>query len=92
MRKSRTGDFSRCTHGIRSTYVYGCRCEECTEAHRVYCAQRRWSGVLADKPDDPRHGTPSGYTNYGCRCLACRQAYVPINAATKAQIRARANG
>lgn len=25
-------------------------------------------------PDDPRHGTASGYTNYGCRCDECRAA------------------
>ena len=23
---------------------------------------------------DPRHGTNNGYTNYGCRCAACRAA------------------
>lgn len=24
--------------------------------------------------DDPRHGTPNGYGNLGCRCDACREA------------------
>jgi hypothetical protein len=28
--------------------------------------------VLA--PDDPRHGTPNGYANLGCRCEFCRKA------------------
>lgn len=25
-------------------------------------------------PDDPRHGTENGYTNYECRCQRCRAA------------------
>ena len=24
--------------------------------------------------DDPRHGTPTGYGNWGCRCEPCRAA------------------
>lgn len=28
-------------HGTRSKYVGGCRCSDCTEAHRVYAAKRR---------------------------------------------------
>jgi len=24
--------------------------------------------------DDPRHGTPNGYGNLGCRCAPCREA------------------
>ena len=26
------------------------------------------------KPDDPRHGTPNGYTNHYCRCNKCKEA------------------
>jgi hypothetical protein len=26
--------------------------------------------------DDPRHGTANGYHNLGCRCAACRAAWV----------------
>lgn len=26
-------------------------------------------------PDDPRHGTPNGYNNFGCRCGPCRTAW-----------------
>lgn len=29
------------THGIASTYNVGCRCEKCTEAHRVYTKKKR---------------------------------------------------
>lgn len=25
-------------------------------------------------PDDPRHGTTNGYTNYRCRCDRCKDA------------------
>lgn len=25
-------------------------------------------------PDDPRHGTPNGYNNHGCRCVDCKAA------------------
>lgn len=26
-------------------------------------------------PDDPRHGTTNGYTNRGCRCQPCKDAW-----------------
>ena len=26
-------------------------------------------------PDDPRHGTDNGYSNLGCRCQPCRDAF-----------------
>ena len=26
-------------------------------------------------PEDPRHGTPNGYGNCGCRCQKCRDAH-----------------
>ena len=29
------------THGLRSTYVHGCRCDACREAERVYKAHYR---------------------------------------------------
>lgn len=35
-------------HGRRGTYVQGCRCPECREAHRAYMERwRRRSGVSA---------------------------------------------
>jgi hypothetical protein len=33
------------------------------------------------KDDDPRHGTPNGYGNLGCRCDACRAAHAINHAA-----------
>lgn len=28
-------------------------------------------------PDDSRHGTVNGYSNHGCRCQKCRDAWTP---------------
>lgn len=35
------------------------------------------------KPDDPRHGTPNGYNNLGCRCSACRAAFAAYHTARR---------
>lgn len=40
--------------------------------NHVRCAMRALARMRAD-PDDPHHGTPTGY-NYGCRCERCREA------------------
>lgn len=76
------------THGTRSTYNAGCRCDDCTEATRVYANAMRVGRAL--DPDDPRHGTANGYGNWNCRCLECCQAYAPINAANRARRKANA--
>lgn len=56
-------------HGT-SGYVYGCRCEICTRAHRTYaeeyCSRRLTRG-------DFTHGTHLGY-QFGCRCRECLDA------------------
>ena len=39
---------------------------------REYQAKQRLKGLL---PDDPRHGSINGYTNYACRCEECREAW-----------------
>jgi hypothetical protein len=41
-------------------------------------------------PDDPRHGTPNGYGNLGCRCAACREANRVNHARYMAKVRAEA--
>jgi hypothetical protein len=58
----------------RSGYVGGCRCEVCTEAHRVYMAEVRER--LHERPI-PRgsHGTKSTYNDWGCRCRRCTEAH-----------------
>lgn len=38
---------------------------------REKCARQR--EALRRNPDDPRHGTRTGYT-YGCKCAACKEA------------------
>lgn len=60
------------THGTRSRYRKGCRCEECTVANREY--MRRFRARAQLRPDDWAHGLASTYSNFGCRCDACREA------------------
>lgn len=36
--------------------------------------RNRQARGLAD--DDPRHGTTGGYSNWGCRCVACSSVWV----------------
>lgn len=38
----------------------------------VVTGQRLFGGVSTLLPDDPRHGTSSGYSRHRCRCDACR--------------------
>lgn len=62
-------------HGTTTGYKAGCR-DRCCRAAAT--AQRRYHRALARKrglaPDDPRHGTLNGQTNWGCRCEPCRNA------------------
>lgn len=71
-------------HG-RSAYSSGkCRCLFCTQAQRDYIAalQARLH-AQGLPPDDPRHGTHNGYSNYGCRCGACSQVWSAYNRARR---------
>jgi hypothetical protein len=40
-------------HGTRRRYVEGCRCEDCTQANRVYFRRRRAAKVLSPAAVDP---------------------------------------
>lgn len=43
-----------------------------------YSTDRVWSGIvnrIQPGDGDKRHGTTGGYTNHGCRCNACRDAW-----------------
>ena len=62
--------------GSGSAYAnYGCRCEECTEAHSKRIKRRQYERALEPKnPNDPRHGTYSFYNNHGCRCGPCKES------------------
>lgn len=73
-------------HGTPSTYGnWGCQCRPCTEAQRVAMAaarERRRSrrvtddqGRLVTRVPDVRHGSDSTYTNWGCQCAPCTEAW-----------------
>lgn len=47
-------------------------CRECIRLENTVSRARRFQDGLP--ANDPRHGTPNGYTNYGCRCEPCRAA------------------
>lgn len=40
-------------------------------------------------PEDPRHGTVNGYSNYRCRCLPCRDAHSAYQVELRAHWRKR---
>lgn len=60
------------THGIAATYKHGCRCGDCTEAHRIWHAAK--CRELAARPRGTVPHGLSGYNNWGCRCTACTAA------------------
>lgn len=62
-------------HGARR-YNRGCRCDVCKAGHARRAAEQREERrrrVL--EPEDPRHGTPNFYSNFGCHCDRCRSAW-----------------
>lgn len=78
-------------HGEPNTYKRGCRCRECREANRVYqaAASKRRSAdpTLADRAG---HGSSSTYSNYACRCDACREAHTDAMRQRRARLKERA--
>lgn len=50
---------------------------------------KRWEPTPLDA-DDPRHGTPTGYMNHGCRCEPCKVARKVYRAERKANPTGRA--
>jgi hypothetical protein len=69
---------SEAKHGGNHYVNDGCRCETCTEAHRVLTAARRSARYettrLYGLPDHVAHGS-SAYLNWGCRCSVCRSSH-----------------
>ncbi len=64
--------------GAGTSYeYYGCRCDECRDAHRRRIARRKAERAAQVKesglPDGVEHGK-SAYTNWGCRCDVCTDA------------------
>ena len=71
-------------HGTYNGYKhYGCRCRKCVKAYKEACerGKARYKAQMAN-PDDPRHGTITGY-QYGCRCEKCKAADKAYNKAEK---------
>jgi hypothetical protein len=62
------------THGRVSTYRHGCRCPDCqaAEAARKHALKVKRRGQ--SPPDGTPHGAYSTYTNWSCRCEACKTA------------------
>ena len=66
-------------HGTHGRYVAGpCRCQACTTANRVYCAnrkkQRRAYLEANGLPSSVEHGI-NAYLSWSCRCDVCRTAW-----------------
>lgn len=64
------------THGKRSTYNRGCRCEKCFQAQKEYqeAGHRNRRLALAAGLIEVNHGTTNAYWNYACRCEPCKAA------------------
>ena len=52
---------------------YQRRCKECSKAWASSSRRKRRERGLPD-PNDPRHGTTTGYGSYGCKCDLCMEA------------------
>lgn len=75
-------------HGHYRTYLKGCRCADCREAHRTKNARLR--ATWAQDPsaaDRAGHGKAATYSNYGCRCSECCEANTAHVAAYRARNR-----
>jgi hypothetical protein len=61
-------------HGTISSYRSGCRCDACMEVNRRSRREGRKRSIARGIPDRVPHGTASTYTNWACRCEACKAA------------------
>lgn len=60
--------------GTPAAYARGCRCGDCRQANARAHQKAVTKMCSVGLPDgDKRHGTYSGYTQWGCRCDACRR-------------------
>ena len=89
---------SHVTHGVSGYSHYRCGCDVCRTAavragnetrHRLYDerVRRRGRWVHLRAP----HGTITGYSTYGCRCLPCTAALTEYRREQRARARARAH-
>lgn len=63
-------------HGTYARYRHACRCQPCRDANTIRCRANLAKLARRAAAGDPAvpHGTPSGYTSWGCRCDECRAA------------------
>lgn len=80
----RTGDepidVGHRSHGTPAAYHFGCRCDECRKANRERCYTTFNSMKERLASTDREHGTSSTYSNWGCRCTACCDAWAGMMA------------
>lgn len=64
-------------HGHYLSYLRDkCHCDTCREGWRLHCAAQKAKRIAKGlKRGDHRHGTPNGYTNWGCKCTRCSKAH-----------------
>lgn len=89
-------------HGLPSTYRnWGCNCEPCADAERKRTGVQRRRRYFPPvrlvttldgqsktlHPDDPRHGSLTGYRRWSCRCAECRAANRDAMRAYSARLR-----
>lgn len=60
-------------HGRIAGYRQGCRCESCTNIHRVNFLRQKTSRAL--RQHEATHGRASTYLNWSCRCTPCTEAH-----------------
>lgn len=60
-------------HGVRRSYLLGCRCDDCRRAGTEY--KRGEDARRKARSDEAPHGTRGGYSNWGCRCEPCKVAH-----------------
>lgn len=61
-------------HGTAEGLRAGCRCGACNDRRARDVDRTRQARKSGLPPDDPRHGTYTGYNTYNCRCGACVSA------------------
>ncbi len=62
-------------------------CDDCRRAgNEAIAAARRRVREQGLAPDDPRHGTTTGYSAYRCRCEPCRQAGRDYRAGARGEV------
>jgi hypothetical protein len=79
------------SHGWSGYVHYGCGCDVCTMAHTNYqwWSRKRRAERLAADPTLAPHGEKQTYSNWGCRCAACRAANARSSAEYRAQRKER---